>query len=268
MSTSSWVKEIQERVKRASNDVNVALQPRVAQAKRSLEASIQQIGLRAGPEVFQDDKELYDALMELDELRAIVMNLSRSVEQQRSQFLELSRMTSNVSANLQRDTLIQMSRRHLSSGRVDAQLSLGNAQIFSANAMSRFALDMSTPMADLSRTFDETLQSKITPLRRRYLTQKREYMSFSKQAMDTDDNERREHLQAVAQSSAWRSTSDNLMAEIRSLTTYTLQKLSDWSLDVAQAEREMLARSARAFEQPAAQAEAAQNDSFPTAPPS
>lgn len=263
MSTSSWIRDIQDRVKRASNDVNTALQPRVAQAKRSLETSIQQMGLKAGPEIFEGDDALISALTDLDNLRNALSDIATSVEQYRTRLLDLARSQSAVSVLLQRPPhdILPLLRKHVPQTHVETQLALGSAQTFSANAISRFALDMSSPMADLSRTFEETFLSKITPLRKRYITQKKEFLTYSRQASVTDDDVRREHLTSIADSSAWQSTSETLLAEARSLLSSTLNNMSEWALNVAQAQREMFGRSARVFEEPATQAEIAQNES-------
>lgn len=346
MSTSSWMKDIQDRVKRASNDVNTVLQPRVAQAKRSLEASIQQLGLKAGPELFHDDKPLFVALSDLDAIRDLVAQLSKTVEQYRSRLLDVARtqtalstqlqaitpppsltalanpnqQTPNTNTNTNTDTTTETNadnpepQQHaqpdtdniptvsaidstpstqqtppendddkhdnnsstqqqtpqrpqqlpnnsfLSQARVNVQTSLAQAEASSANSVSRFALDMGTPMADLARTFEETLVSKITPLRRRYLAQKKEYVSYSKQAADADSEDRRRQLLAIADASSWKATSTTLLAEVRSLIAYTLCKFSEWNLNVAQAQHQMFNLSAAAFQQPAALAEAAEND--------
>lgn len=262
------MKDIQDRVKRASNDVNTVLQPRVAQAKRSLEQSIQQIGLKAGPEIFQDDKPLYIALTDLDNVREMISTLSKTVEQHRTSLLDVARCQSSLSSQLLNitppptisTTTEPANNVILTEGRMNAQIALSKAESQSAKSISRFALDMSTPMADLSRTFEETLTSKITPLRRRYLSQKREYLNFSKQAADAENEDRRRHLAAIANSTCWKSTSDTLLAEIKSLIVYTISRFSEWSLNVSQAQHEMFTFSASAFKQPAALAEAAENE--------
>lgn len=268
MTTPSWVRDIQDRVKRASNDVNIALQPRVAQAKRSLEASIQQIGLTPGPEIFEGDESLHAALGDLDILREALSTIAATVDQHRSRLLDLARTQSSLASHLDapEKPLLPLLHRHLSAERVDAQVSLASAQAFTANSLSRFALDMSTPMADLSRTFEEAFVSKITPLKKRYISQKTEFLRYSRQAAATDDPLRRENLNSIAQSAlpTFTATSETLMAEIQSLLRYTVSNLSEWSLNVTQAQAETYARAARVFEEPAKQAEAAQNpDSDP-----
>eukprot|EP00174_Griffithsia_okiensis_P000596 GO256093.1.p1 GENE.GO256093.1~~GO256093.1.p1 ORF type:complete len:135 (+),score=7.43 GO256093.1:45-407(+) len=116
-------------------------------------------------------------------------------------------------------------------------------------------------MADLSRTFEEAYSSKITPLKKRYIAQKGEYLRYSRQAETTEDTVRRQNLSSIAESAlpTFKATGETLLAEVRSLLSYTLTNLSEWTLNVAQAESEMLTRSAAAYEQPSKQAEAAQN---------
>lgn len=264
-SAASWMRDIQDRVKRASHDVGGALQPRVEQAKRTLEASIAQMGLKPGREIYQGDETLLDALTELEELREMLRRLSTLVSQQRAKLLDLARVQNSISSVLQppQNEILELQRRILPQSHLDAQTSLSNAQSFAADAASRFALDMSTPMADLWRTFEEAWQSKISPLKRRYVSQKTEYLRYSRQAEETGDTLRRQNLSTIAESALpiWQSTKLSLLKEIKSLTEYSIHNLSDWTLNVAQAQHEMYSRSSRAFEHPSEQAESAQNAS-------
>lgn len=261
------MKDLQDRMKRASNDINTTLQPRVALAKRSFEASIQQIGLKPGPEIYEDDARLHDALLELEALRDTIQSLSLAVDQHRTRLLALAKSQSALATILSAppDPVLPLLRKQLSPTRVDIQHALGQAQHNAANGASRFALDMSTPMADLSRTFDEAYTAKITPLKRRYVSQKTEFLRYVRQAAAAEDPARKDNLTAMIEASEpmWKATSDTLMAEIQSLVSYTVGNMSEWSLNVAQAQAETLARAAAAFEQPARDAEAAQNASSP-----
>lgn len=262
---SSWMKDFQDRVKRASNDVNTALQPRVAHAKRSFELSIQQIGLKPGREIYQDDESLLVSLTDLDHLRLTIQSLASSVEQQRSRLLENAKAQKQVAAILSSpaEPVLTILRKQLPPSHLEAQLALGASQQTSAAALSRFALDMSTPMADLSRTFEEAYSAKILPLKKRYINQKVNYLRTLHQAeAAVDDPQRRQAFLDSANATAptWRATSDSLMAEIQSLISYTVSNLSEWSLNVAQAEAETYARLARTYEDPAKQAEKAQNE--------
>ena len=261
---SSWMKDVQDRVKRASHEVSVALQPRMEQAKRSLEASIQQMGLKPGREIFQDDEQLQVALEELEHLRVHLTTISASVEQHRTRLIQLATTQKQLADNLAApsEQILVLFRKHHPASHLNAQLSLGNAQMNAANALSRFALDMATPMADLSRTFEESYIAKIMPLRKRYTVQKSEYLKYLRQAANEENAAKAENFNSIAQSSVpgWRSTSETLMAEIQSLLSYTLTNLSEWTLNVAQAEAETYARTARLFEDPAKEAEEAQNE--------
>lgn len=260
---SSWMKDIQDRVKRASNDVNVALQPRVAQAKRSLEQSIQQMGLKPGREIYEQDEALLSAVIDIENLRDLLTSIAASVDQHRTRLLDLARTQKTLAETLSTpsELVLPLLRKHLPSDQLDAQLALGPAQMIAANALSRFALDMATPMADLSRTFEQAYAAKVSPLKRRYITQKADYFRCLRQAAASEDPVRRDTLNAVAEGAipGWRATSETLVAEIKSLLSYTISNLSEWSLNVTQAEAETYARSARAFELPARQAETIQN---------
>lgn len=257
------MKDIQDRMKRASTNMNVALQPKVAMAKRSLEQSIQQMGLKPGREVYQDDERLLDALLDLDELRTMLQSVASAVDQHRTCLLDVARSEATIATILAtpNDNLLALLRKQLSPPRIDAQRGLGEAQMSASNALSRFALDMSTPMSDLSRTFDEAYNGKIVPLKKRYIAQKTEYLRYMRQAQATEDLARKESLNSMAESAVpmWKATSDTLMAEIQSLVSYTTSNLSEWTLNVAQAQSETFSRTAKIFEEPARDAEKAQN---------
>lgn len=257
------MREIQDRVKRASNDVGGALQPRVERAKRTLEASIAQISLKPSREIYNGDEPLLEALTELEVLRETLRDISSNVAQHHVKLVELSNIQTNLSNALHppSNDLVQLYRQVLPSPHVEAQSSLSNAQMEASNATSQFALDMNTPMSDLWRVFEESWKSKISPLRRRYVSQKKEYLQFSRHASETNDELRRQNLTDIADSvlPMWQSTKHSLLKEVKSLTEYTISQLSEWVLNVAQAQHEMFFHSARAFEQPAQQAEAAQS---------
>lgn len=251
-------------MKRASSDVNLALQPRVAQAKRSLELSLQQIGLKPGKEIYTQDERLLDFLLELDAIRSMLSKVTSAVNNHRARLLDLARSENALASILSSpsDNLLTVLRKQLSPARVDAQLGLGAAQLGVANGNQRFALDMATPMADLGRTFEECYSGKIMPLLKRYYSQKGEWLRFVRQAEQAEEGGRKESLGEMARSAEpmWKATSDTLVAEIQSLLRYTTSHLSDWTLNVAQAQAETYARAAKVFEAPARDAEAAQNE--------
>ncbi|CDF37524.1 unnamed protein product [Chondrus crispus] len=250
-------------MKRASTNMNVALQPKVAMAKRSFEQSIQQMGLKPGREVYQDDERLLDALLDLDELRTMLQSVASAVDQHRTRLLDVARSEAAIATILAtpNDNLLALLRKQLSPARIDAQRGLGEAQMSASNAVARFALDMSTPMSDLSRTFDEAYNGKIVPLKKRYIAQKTEYLRYMRQAQAAEDLARKESLNSMAESAVpmWKATSDTLMAEIQSLVSYATSNMSEWTLNVAQAQSETFSRTARIFEEPARDAEKAQN---------
>lgn len=263
-SAQGWMRDMHERMRKATTDVNIALQPRVVMAKRSIEESMQSIGLRQGPEIYHDDEQLLVAVVALDDLRELLKSLSTTVEAHRKNLLAaaateraLGEIMSVPSSNVS-----ELMQQHLSSPRVEAQVALGTAQVSASSSMSRFALDMSTPMADLIRTFEETYTSKITPLKKLYASQKAEHAKYARQAAACEDDVRRANLESIAESAkpVWERTSETLRAEIQRLAAFATSNMSEWLLNVAQAEAEMYTRSAKAFEAPARQAEASQQD--------
>lgn len=264
MASSAWMKEIQDRMKKATNEVNTALQPRVSMAKRSLEESMQSIGLRQGRDLYDEDEELLHAINGLEELRSMLRSMSSAVETHRRNVLAMaaSERALGELMSAPSSTVTDLLERQVSSNRVECQISLGTAQVSAASSLSRYALDMSTPMADLTRTFEETYSSKILPLRKLYASQKTEYARYVRQAAASDDQVRRSNLESIAQSArpVWERTSETLCSEIQSLVSYATSCLSEWMLNVAQAEAQTFLRAANALERPAQMAEANQQE--------
>jgi hypothetical protein len=261
-SSSAWMKDIQDRMKKATTEVNTALQPRVAVAKRSLEEGMQSIGLRHGRELFDEDDELLFALDSLDDLRQLLRSLASVVDSHRKNLLataaterQLGELMSAPSSSV-----ADLLHAHVAPSRVDAQVALGNAQVSVSSSVSRFALDMATPMLDLSRTFEETFSSKITPLKKLYASQKTEYTRYVRQAMACDEPMRRSNLESIAHSArpVWERTSETLRSEIQNLISHATANMSEWMLNVAQAEAETYTRAASFLEGPAEQAQAVQ----------
>lgn len=256
---------MQERVRKASTDVNTALQPRMAQAKRQLEEGIEQMGLKRGKELYADDAPLASALAALDVVRMHVRALAVNVDAQRGHLLAAAK-TQRVLGEMLGSAAPPDAQALIPSGggRDVAHAGFAEAQLAAASASARFALDMSTPMADLARTFEEQYSATISPLKKRHASQKTEYLKFVRQARAaTDDTDpgRRERLETVARNAqpVCQRTSESLQSEIRSLLAHTMSSISEWMLNVAQAQAETYARAAKAFEEPKQLAEKAQD---------
>jgi hypothetical protein len=264
MASSAWMKEFQERMKKATTEVNTALQPRVIMAKRSLEEGMLSMGLRQGREVYDEDEELYYAVCSLDDLRGLLRSLSNAVETHRTNLLAAAATEKALGDIISGPTssIASLLESRVSENRLECHLALGAAQLSTSSSLLRFALDMSTPMADLMRTFEETYSSKITPLKRMYISQKTEYTRYVRQAAAAEDEVRRSNLESIAHSArpVWERTSETLRSEIQRLVVYATSNVSEWMLNVSQAEAETYLRSAHAFEDVARQAEANQQE--------
>lgn len=226
---------------------------------------MQSMGLRHGRELFDEDEELMLALDSLDELRLLLRTLATVVDSHRKNLLavaaterQLGEMMSAPSSSV-----ADLLHAHVAPSRVDSQVALGTAQVSASSSISRFALDMATPMLDLSRTFEETFTSKITALKKLYASQKTEYTRYVRQAAACDEPMRRSNLESIADSArpVWERTSETLRSEIQNLVTHATANMSEWLLNVAQAEAEMYKRSASFLEGPSRQAEECQMES-------
>lgn len=249
-------------MKKATTEVNTALQPRVAVAKRTLEEGMQSVGLRHGRELFDEDEELLLALNSLDELRGLLRSLAAAVDAHRKNLLAVAASERQLGEIMSAPSsaVSDILHAHVAPSRVDAQVALGVAQVTASSSISRFALDMATPMLDLSRTFEEAFASKISALKKLYASQKTEYTRYVRQAAACDEPMRRSNLESIADSArpVWERTSETLRAEIMNLVSHATASMSEWALNVAQAEAEMHKRSATVMEAPAQQAEECQ----------
>lgn len=264
----SWMKDLQERVRRAGTE----LQPRVAQAQRKLEEGIEQMGLtKRGRDLYADDVPLADALRQLEALRAHLSALAEHVDAQRRHLIAaasaqraLSALLASGPAGAAADAVPGGIPDETPGAAEAARSELAKAQEKAAGLGARFALDMATPMADLSRTVEESYAASVAPLQKRYAAQKSEYLRVLRQAEAADadqDAARRDRLSAAAEQSRplWGRTSRALQDEIRSLVAHAASSLAEWALNVAQAQAETYTRAAKAFEEPARLAQAAQD---------
>ncbi len=255
----SWVKDLQDRVRRASNDVNTVLQPRISVARRHLEEGIEQMKGR-GRELYADDASLSAALAALDSTRAHVRELAATVDTQRAHLLNAAQAQRTLG-----DTLAAPAPVDTPVERAQATAAFAAAQTAVASVHARFALDMSTPMADLARTFEERYHANVAPLKKRHASAKQEYLRHVRAAenvTDTDfDVARRERMNALAQNALPAATraSEELQDEIRALLAHATSSMCEWALNVAQAQADTYSRAAEILQEPKRLAEKAQD---------
>lgn len=254
---SSWVKDLQERVKRASVDVNVALQPRLNQAKRSIEQSIQQIALRPAKDAYEADYPLYEILSVLDDLRTLVSDLATQAEAHKRAMLQLTRVEKQLSSSLSPESALgDVLQSYVPKDALAAQFAFVQSQQSAASCLQAYAMDVYPPIVDLARTFEDSYADKIVPLRKRYLAQKNEWNRLRRQ---TEADGFDTLIETTA--TMWRATSETLSAECRALISYCTAKISEWTLNVAQAKADTFRRTADLYQQPAKMAEDAQDSS-------
>lgn len=265
---SSWVRGVTEKARRLTSEANTALQPRLSQAKRSLEDGFSQMGLKTPREVYADDPQLAAAMRDLDSTRALIKTIANAVDAHRRNLLALAqghKVLGDVMA-APTGSLVELVEKCVGNERLEAQVSLGTAELAVGNSLARHAMDMSTPIIDLNRTFEEEITSKIAPLRKKYMTEKGEYLSYVRKAQATDDLTKRTSLETMAQSAmpVWQATSATLAAEVQTLVSHVTTNMSEWVLNFSQAQEEVFGRGAKAFAAPARQAEALQGFAPPT----
>lgn len=253
---------VTEKARRFTSEANTALQPKLSQAKRSIEDGFSQMGLKTPRELYADDPQLAAAMRDLESTRALIKTIANAVDSHRRNLLALSQSHKLLGDVMAAPTgsLVELVEKCVGNERLEAQVALGTSELAVGNSLARHAMDMSTPIADLNRTFEEEIVRKINPLRKQYVSEKNEYQSYLRKAEAAEDASRRSNFETMAQSSrpVWESTSANLAAEIQTLVSHVTSNMSDWVLNFAQAQEEVFGRGARAFAAPARQAESIQ----------
>jgi hypothetical protein len=133
-SSSAWMKDMQDRVKKATVEVNTVLQPRVVRLSRTLEEQMQSIGLRHGKELYDEDDALLQALTSLDELRALLRSLSDVVDTHRRNLLAVASSERALGELLSApsSSLTAVLGQHVSERQVETHVALGTAQVSTA----------------------------------------------------------------------------------------------------------------------------------------
>lgn len=150
-------------------------------------------------------------------------------------------------------------RGYLPKVRVDAVGAVGHALAAEGVAAHAAAASSVAPLVGLLSAFEERYGRKVAPLRRRYATQKGDWLRFVRQAEAAglvegpDDGGggkeagKRRKLEALAGAAApvWKRTSAELKAEASALAELTAWNLSQWALGVADGRGVAVAGGAR-----------------------
>lgn len=131
----------------------------------------------------------------------------------------------------------------------EAQKALGRGLVSHSDGTIKLSVAMSSPINDLTRSFEERYSRKIVPLRRRYMDQKGQYLKYKRNADMADSDEKRSYYEALAEAAkpVWMRTSTELRTESDVMTELTAKNLSKWSRSLALQHERALAIAAANF---------------------
>lgn len=134
----------------------------------------------------------------------------------------------------------------LSPQAIDAQATHGRALSVLAEVSTKLSAAISTPINDLTKSFEDRYTRKIVPLRRRYMDQKGQYLKYKRCADMAETDEKRSYFEALAEAAkpVWLRTSTELRTEADVMTEITAKNMAQWSRTVALQHERALAISA------------------------
>lgn len=134
----------------------------------------------------------------------------------------------------------------LSPQAIDAQVTLGKGLSVLAEVSTKLSVAISSPINDLTKSFDDRYSRKIVPLRRRYVDQKGQYLKYKRYADMAETDEKRSYFEALAEAAkpVWIRTSTELLTEADVMAEITAKNMAQWSRTVALQHERALAISA------------------------
>lgn len=131
----------------------------------------------------------------------------------------------------------------------EAQKALGRGLVSHSDATIKLSVAISSPINDLTRSFEERYSRKILPLRRRYMDQKGQYLKYKRNADMADSDEKRSYYEALAEAAkpVWMRTSTELRTESDVMTELTAKNMAKWSRSLALQHERALAIAAANF---------------------
>lgn len=131
----------------------------------------------------------------------------------------------------------------------EAQKALGRGLVSHSDATVKLSVVLSSPINELTTSFEERYNRKIVPLRRRYIDQKGQYLKYKRNADMAESDEKRSYYEALAEAAkpVWMRTSTELRTESEVMTEVTAKNMAKWSRSVALHHERALAIAAANF---------------------
>lgn len=131
----------------------------------------------------------------------------------------------------------------------EAQKALGRGLVSHSDATIKLSVALSSPINELTGSFEERYNRKIVPLRKRYIDQKGQYLKYKRNADMAESDEKRSYYEALAEAAkpVWMRTSTELRTESDVMTELTARNMAKWSRSLALQHERALAIAAANF---------------------
>mmetsp|Transcript_13739 Transcript_13739/g.28203 ORF Transcript_13739/g.28203 Transcript_13739/m.28203 type:complete len:247 (-) Transcript_13739:358-1098(-) len=209
-------------------------------------------------ELFSDDSGLRTSLDTLEEVHESISALWQAIDLHGKDMMNFANTERALGMQLTNtgSSVVPMFEKYISKERVNAQLAMGAAEVTGAQLMQRFAQDMSNPIREFHKAFDDKYRNTITPLKKRYVSQKSEYLKYCRQLTTTEDENRRNDLMSLRDAARpiWEKTSESLKEEADKLAMITVRDMNVFLIKLAQVRRNTMVKIAEHFRNSAEQA--------------
>lgn len=227
------------------------------------------------PDLYYEDRPLGNSIHALEEIRLALRELATSANEHKDMLVAhastertlgdtlLDVMQPRLPENNQNEDQISLTENnplpednassHFSSylpiEAREAQKALGKALSTHSSATIKLSVAISTPINELTRSFEERYNRKIVPLRKRYIDQKGQYLKYKRNADMADTDEKRSYYEALAEAAkpVWLRTSTELRTESDVMTELTAKNMAKWSRSLALQHERALAIAAANF---------------------
>lgn len=277
-SSMSLLRNIGNRLRRAEDGVADAPASSFA-AKPMGERGGLMAAVDEAPDLYSEDRDLGHSIRGLEEVRAALKQLTLTANAHKERLIAQATTERLLGENLadmlrvrgqrggedgydfsdDEDTILDRENEPLPAQRhfsrflrtedITATRVLGRGLGSHAESTVKLANAFSNPISDLQRAFEDRFMRKITPLRRRYVDQKGQYLKYKRHADIADNDEKRSYYEALAEAAkpVWLRTSTELKTESNVMTELTARNMAKWSRSLALQHERALAIAAANF---------------------
>jgi len=202
-------------------------------------------------DVFEGDAMLRKSLDDLEEAREHMENLWAAVDNHGKDMMCMAASERTLSQRLtsSASSIITTADRHLTKDRVTTQIALGAAEAQAAQTIQKFAQDMVDPMREVRRSIDDRYRGTVVVLKKRYISQKSDYLKYSRQIANTDDENKKFNLESLRDASRpiWEKTSASLKIEADKLVVEIIKEMNHYLVKLALVRRHTMLKISDSF---------------------